>query len=374
MKIGIVTLHSSYSYGACLQAYATYRVLENMGHDVEFVNYTNDFEQCQNHIIYSNPLKGFKGNIIKTAENIFLKQFFNRKKAFDKFHSELKKTKKYRRIDEMEDLHYDVLISGSDQLWNPDIFNGLDEVFFLNFGYAGKRMSYAASAGSHVFTSNESNKVLSLLSKYTYISAREDKLKDYIHSLTGRTDIKKVIDPTLLLSNEEWNNWASVKQCKLPPHGYILLFMIGVPYSEYKKRYKPIVEYYKKKLGLPVYAITPSSFLSFSGADKNFNTLSPAEFVYAIKEASLVITSSFHGVAFSVLFNKLFVALNTSNPDRINSLLSSLGISDRVLSEFDMNQCEGLLTQINYQSVNQLLFDLRTDSYQWLKSCLCNDL
>ena len=370
MKIGLVTLHNSYSYGACLQAYATYLVLSQMGYDVEFVNYTNSFEQSQNRIISTNPLLGIKGNIVKTLENIFLRQYYNRKASFDHFHRTLKKSLYFSKIEDMQDLKYDILLSGSDQLWNPDIFNKLDEVFFLNFGVANKRLSYAASAGSYVFSDQERERLSCLLSRYDYISTREERLNQLVTKLTGREDIKNVIDPTLLVTKERWREVASLVPSAVPDRDFILLYMIGVPYKEYKRTYLPIVEYYKRRLGLRVYAITSFSFIKVAGTDKSLNILSPEQFIKVIGDASLIITSSFHGVAFSIIQNKLFVALSTANPVRINNLLKILNIDGRVLDSFNSDTCEALLTPPNYDSVNSILYELRSDSLGWLNNSI----
>lgn len=371
-KIGIITLHRSFSYGACLQAFATYRILCNLGNDAEFVDYVNKTEQAQNRIIYFDNSKSLLSNIIKTFENIILLQFYNRKKSFQNFHNSLKTINYNYYINQGGEIGIDVLLSGSDQLWNPEIFNGIDSNYFLNFGDAKQKIAYAASAGSYVFSEKQKEDIGKYLSKYNAISVRESFLKEQISDI-ARCEIATVVDPTLLLSKQEWNDIVKDDASFTPKGPYILLYMIGVPYTEYLQCYKPIVEYYKKKLKIPVYAITPFSFIKIKGTDKSLNKLTPWGFIKAIRSASFVISSSFHGIAFSVIHNKNFVALKTNNSTRISNLLNSVGLSHKYIDPRLEKNIEVQLTPIDYSSVNISLKKLREESINWLTNAIDNE-
>jgi len=365
MKIGIVTLSQSFSYGACLQAYATYKAIENMGFDVEFINYMNEYEQNQNHLISKTKDFGVKKNVIRTVENIFLRRYANRIQAFNDFHNNLPKTQPFTDSESLTDLHYDILVSGSDQLWNPDIFGGLDEVFFLNFGKAKKRISYAASAGSHVFSDGEKERITKLLEGYTAISTRENELKIQVEEMTSTT-VSQVLDPTFLIAGNEW--LQLVKDLKpVADERYILVYMIGVPYRYYREHYAKIVRFYAEKLDAKVYAVSPDSFIPLYGCDKNLNDITPFELIQAINNAELIITSSFHGVSFSVTLNKKFIALKNSNPLRVRNLLQLCDLEDRVIDSLEYEKCEKLLDDVDYQKANEALTKMREFSYNWLK-------
>lgn len=366
MKTGVITLHQSYSYGACLQAYATYKTISNMGFDVEFINYVNKYEQNQNHLISRTKEFGIVKNIIRTTENIFLRRYVNRVKAFNDFHRNLPKTKLFTDSESLNDLHYDILLSGSDQLWNPDIFGGLDDVYFLNFGKAEKRIAYAASAGSHVFSDYEKERVTELLKRYTAISTRENDLKKQVEEMIGKT-VSQVLDPTFLVSANEWLQLTNGSNPGLDER-YILVYMIGVPYLFYFKYYAKIIRFYADKLGVKVYAVSPDSYIPFYGCDKNLTALTPFELVQAINNAELVITSSFHGVAFSASLNKRFIALkNPNNPLRVKNLLQLCGLEDRIIGSLVTEKCERLLDDVDYKNTNESLAKMREFSCNWLR-------
>lgn len=369
MRVGIITLHSSYSYGACLQAYSTYLVVKKLGHDPIMIDYVNEYEQNQNRVISRKPDFSFAKNTLYTLENILLLKRYNMKKAFSEFHNLYEKTAHYSSLTslqkQIDNEKIDCLISGSDQLWNPDIFNGIDTAFMLDFGSPSqKRIAYAASAGSHIFSNEEIDKISPLLRQYDAISVRENILKEQLDCAL-ETDIAMVLDPTFLLSPEEWLEFAKGVH-RYEGKKYILLYMIGVPHSEYRKRYAPIARYYASILKLPVFAINPMSFIKVNGAERNITNASPNELINLIKGAEMIITSSFHGVAFSISLNKTFVALKTANPARISALLRTLDLDNRIIDSYDETKCNNLLSEIDYGVSNQKLNQLREVSKRWL--------
>ena len=143
-------------------------------------------------------------------------------------------------------------------------------------------------------------------------------------------------------------------------------------YSEYKSKYVDIVRFYADALGLPVYAINHLSYFKVDGSNHSINRLTPTEFIGVIENASLIITSSFHGVAFSINFKKNFIALKTRNPKRIDNLLSLLHLEDRLLDRFDEVICRKLLEDIDYTRVEIILGRERKESIKWLKDNIEN--
>lgn len=329
-KIGLITLHHSYSYGACLQAFASQLLLQCGGcNEVVFVNYCNKNEQSQNSWLYWRKDRSALSNFTETAKNVFLRRVANKRIAFDDFHASMVVDgPRSSSIDELTNRNFDYLVSGSDQLWNPDIFGGLDPSFFLQFGHADKRVSLAASMGSHELTEQEKKTVKRYLLGYDFLSVRERSLRLQLEELTG-TPVSEILDPTLLIRADEWRSHLVGRTSFDEPCPYILLYLIGVSPSYYEEHYSEIVLSLKRLTGYKVLLVRHDD-LPHSGVDGVLSRLTPWELVEYIDNASLVISSSFHGIAFSTNFDTPFVAIdNPSNPDRVHNLLDRLGLSSR---------------------------------------------
>ncbi len=373
MRVGIITLHNSYSYGACLQAYATYLTLMKLGHNPVMIDYVNSYEQNQNRIISRKSDYSFAKNLVYTLENVFLFKRYNMNKAFEGFFELYEKTDRYTSLNRLRENidkeSLDCLISGSDQLWNPEIFCGLDTSFLLDFGSSSlKRIAYAASAGSHMFTNDEIDVLIPLLKRYDAVSVREKTLKNQIDKYLDQ-ESTMVLDPTFLISGGDWLS-AFEDSSNIIKEKFILLYMIGVPHKEYISKYAPIVNYISKYLGLPVLAINPLSFFTLEGASHNLTSVTPKELINLINEAEIVLTSSFHGVALSINLNKTFIAFKTSNPSRIENLLNVSNLQDRLIDCFEINRCVDLLKPINFSVTNGKISALKNYSIDWLSHAL----
>ena len=364
MKIGIATIHhAKFSYGACLQAVAMCRVCEKFANTVEIINYENKYEQ--------NELK-YKGKTfvqkIKQILNYYARFYlfgmwknpYRDPKKLDSLYGCV--TSKYHSVDEMKNLKYDLLVCGSDQIWNPEIMGEFDPFFMLDFGVAGRRISYAASMGSYVPSNTEKKQLQYYLRKFDSISVREIHAKDQLQSLTDN-EIKVVVDPTLLLTGNEWRKIFSppANHEKNANSRYILCFFVWNGISSYIDD----VRRYADALNLPIWNIQSHS-RKVRGVDRVIQVPSVQEFLELIDSAELIITNSFHGIAFSINYKKNFVPLlNKKNPARVQNLLSELELSN--LIEIEPEKC---MSCINYDKVQPLLDRLREDSLQWLKQAI----
>jgi hypothetical protein len=366
-NIGVVTLHRSSSYGGSLQGFATFIVLKNLNHEVEFINYTNKNEQSQDKWICLRSDRSFLGNIRGAFRNIILLQPYYRQKSYKEFHEKIPVTKKkFFSISEMDRIQYDILLTGSDQLWNPLIFGKLDPVYFLGFGQAKKRIAYAASMGSHQYKDHEAKMAASLLEKYDVISAREEHVAREVKKLTGK-QCSVVLDPTLLVSKHAWMDALNIKPQKIG--NYILLYLIGVSVDYYKKNYAKIVKFYSKAANLPVYYVSPD-YRKVIGADVALKKVTPIELLELILNARFIITSSYHGIAFSINFGRQFVALeNPNNPLRVRHLLKSLHIKDQIVDQWTVNY-DLPQNKIDFDRVHAELNAQRQVSLHWLKDAL----
>ena len=172
-KIGIVTIHTDFNYGAVLQAIATQKIFEINGYDAEIIDYRNKFIDQQSKIMYKQDNK-IKGYLITLIRNTIFGRYHYYKKAIKDLDLYRKKSfKRYYTISDLNNTNYDILVAGSDQLWNPVISNGIDPVFLLDFGKPKKRISIATSMGSYRLKENDLNVFKDSLKKFSSISVRE---------------------------------------------------------------------------------------------------------------------------------------------------------------------------------------------------------
>ena len=355
-KIGIVTIHTDFNYGAVLQAIATQKIFEINGYDAEIIDYRNKFIDQQSKIMYKQDNK-IKGYLITLIRNTIFGRYHYYKKAIKDLDLYRKKSfKRYYTISDLNNTNYDILVAGSDQLWNPVISNGIDPVFLLDFGKPKKRISIATSMGSYRLKENDLNVFKDSLKKFSSISVREKHAINQLQPLVS-TKIKEILDPTLLLNPQTWiDDYAKKSKYYKINEKYILTYFVGGEKSKYKSK----ITKYAKKLGLPVWSIQYSNY-NWKEINKKILGASVIDFIALIKNASVILTDSFHGVAFSVNLGKDFVALtNTQNPIRVKEFLEKLGLDNRI----DMDPED--FKMINYIEVNKKLLKMRNDSLKWI--------
>lgn len=358
MRIGVVTFHHSInSYGACLQAYATVSTLRDMGYEAELINYENYYEQR----VFKDRSKPLLSKLYIRV-NWFARMFLFggwkspkvQKRELDNIYGGV--TEIYHSVREMNGLQYDVLLVGSDQVWNPEISGYLDPVYLLEFGSAKRRISYASSMGSYTLTANEAKHFSEALSNYFAISVRETFAKKQLQPLSDK-HIDVVLDPTLLLSREQWAAKMSIQK-EHSSNAYILTYFIG---SSIEKLWDK-VEPYAKALSLPIHNIQTHKRKSMH-VDYVLCNMTLNEMLNSIENAALVITDSFHGTAFSVNLGKQFVVIpNVKNPLRVENLLSILGLSERILPDIN-----AAMQPLDWNGINARLDELRNESIDWLQ-------
>ncbi|MPL70762.1 hypothetical protein SDC9_16523 [bioreactor metagenome] len=364
MKIGIVTIHhAKYSYGAVLQAIAMCRICQRWSDYVEIINYENKYEQKDIKLLNSSFLKKISVFTNYITRHILFgawKNPYRNKKNLDNIYKCVTKEKFYC-ISQMKRLNYDILICGSDQIWNPQIMNGVDPVFFLDFGNAKRRVAYAASMGSYILKASDKIEFSKYLSNFSSISVREEHAKNQLQKLTNKK-ISINVDPTLLLSSLEWDKELNIENDSiLDKQKYILTFFVWNGFSTYQKD----VNKYAKALDLPIWNVQSHSYKA-KGVDKVIQAPTVNRFVQLLKNATLVITNSFHGVAFSINYNKPFVPIiNAMNPARVMGLLRELDIENGIGIAPDR-----VFNYINYSKVNVHLDVMRKDSIIWLENAI----
>lgn len=348
MKIAVVTLHRVYNYGSALQAYATQRIFEKAGHEVQIVDYITPL-RTKRRLYWGggnsrSAIKKLAYRVGK-AGSIFLKEM-----TFGRFvNKNLNLTKQYITAEDLEKdpPAADVYVTGSDQTWNSAYNGGVDRGFFLDFiPEDKKRIAFAASFGKEELDAEEMQLTKRYLDRYSHLSVREDSAVEILRNL-GRDDAVQVLDPTLQLTKEEWLPLASKRLIK---EKYLILMLL---YNEDNHA----TEYARKladEKGLKLVKIS-WEMKHPVGVDVLKTHRSPADFLSLFYYADFVVTNSFHGLAFSVNLEKQFVVVprNEFN-SRIDSLLRLCGLTDRLIhSEDEAQSCAN--TMIDYEKVKPLL-------------------
>ena len=351
MKIGIVTYHRTLNYGAVMQSLATRFSLEEMGHEVYYVDYWPDYHR---KIYEYFSFRKFVKNIFKLHAVSYLKMSVWKKRRHDHF-DDFFKLYIYpycRPIDE----NYDVVIYGSDQIWRKQ--NALRT---YNPFYFGKNnintkhhVSYAASMGILPDNDTDKAKVKELVSHLEKISVREDDLKRMLMGL-GCKNVALSLDPTLLLNSEQWD-----RQVQTPLYDkekYALLYTIKSNAFDMKE-----VRRFTDNKGLKL--IVLNGYATSRETDTNLTTVGPSEFLRLIKNAEYVFSCSFHGLAFSIIYRKQFFASFVKNSGRAESLLNLIGASHRLLAP------QGAIPQnvepIDYEEVQLRLAVAKQESLKYL--------
>lgn len=363
MDIKVITRHAPSNYGSLLQSIATITILERLGHTCEIIDYIRDDEHGLKAVTTSlNGKQGWNGNPLKKLAYIALR-YPEEKKAELKFSRMRKKylklTGRCRTHEDLRLLDADVFMTGSDQVWGPTLNGRYDEAYFLSFVTGKPRTAYAASFGRTDFTPQILAEYKKLLSTYSGIAIRENSAVDLLTQM-GIPCAGQVLDPTLLLTGEEWS-----KRIKRNMEGkYVLVYQLhnNPVLTDYALRFA-------RHTGLPLYRISPT-FHQIRRGGKFIYLPDLDEFLSYIKNCTYFLTDSFHGTAFALNFNKQFIEIlpNNKTGSRNQSILQLTGLTDRILTDFsDFSMADKV---IEYTSVNNILAKERQKSIAILKSLL----
>lgn len=365
MKIGILTYHRAENYGALLQAYALKTYLQNLGHEVSFVDYWPKYHSDYFSIFHIDFFKSrnFKGKIAMLLRLALwgIPKYIrkSRLQGFMYDHLGLSRYPKYTN-DDYKTEDYDVVVYGSDQIWRKQNLGsvGYDKWYFGSDNVsADRKITYAASMGSISVIKEDNAYVKDQMEHFSNISVREDVLQEYL-SVFGITS-KLVMDPVFLLSIKDWQKIAE----PTPVKGKYILFYNLLNSQESVQ----FVNQLSKEKKIPVVEINKQ--LSFSRLlNKRYVSCSSVEhFLRLIMDAEFVVSNSFHGVAFSVIFEKQFYSVGMKErSSRVESLLTSLGIPEKYSD--DGHNFDG--SNIDYSIVKNRLNELTTYSKDYLYSSL----
>lgn len=349
-KIGILTFHGESNYGAFLQTFALSETLKRLGCDVKIID-------------LKLPIisQGFIKNIFKFVL-VNQRVFSNARASFltlttDHYFnsSELK-----AKLPAM-----DLFIVGSDQVWNEEITKGLRDTYFFDFlPDDKKRIAYAASFGTEEWLYNESDteQIKILLNKFNAISVRE---KSAVQYCKDKFDLEtlQVLDPTLLL-----NDYSKITGKDIPEKNDLICFKFVVDndFFEFSRKFGNISN--KKVV-----------FLNNNKPIKKVNSIyfpTIKKWLKTIGGASLIITDSFHGLCFSILYKRQFIVIpgNKERFIRLNSLLELLGLTNRIFYSYEeVLESDRWRDRIDYVEVYDKLEKERDSSISFLQRCILAD-
>lgn len=369
-KVGLTTIYSVPNYGSVLQTFATQETLKKLGCDCHIINYKYPNEWHYKHgtpkvrllskIVSSLGLKRHHRKSLKL--NTFKKKHFNF-------------TPTYKNLNELELAEwqsYDWIIVGSDQVWNPKFVKG-DTAFMLSYLPENiKRFSLASSFACNSLPEEYISTYKKHLSRFDYISVRE---KNGINILRNELSINKnievLLDPTLLLSKEEWLQLIPRSTFK-KEKPYILFYMLDYAFDP-KPYIFEITEYFAKLLNYDIIILEGYiSPISHNNGIKiiNMTDASIEEFIDLFCNANLVVTSSFHGTAFAVNFGIPLVSIIPENKgdDRQSTLLKSIGLIQNITPKG--TKPESIHPNYDINIEQKLLNNQRQKSLSWLNQTI----
>jgi hypothetical protein len=345
-KIGIITVSRTYNFGAELQAYALQKKLQLLGYNAEIIDYLYYKHKNYKQTSGSKPLVQFSPKeqlkkyllyriatpILDDFVSLFSKSIRNRLQNFESFHlSHVRFSNQYRSLTELNNAPhpYDVFIVGSDQVWNPATGTSLSP-YFLEFAPKDKlRMSYASSFGVSSMDVKYHEAYKRYFSNLESIAVREEDGVALVKQISDR-EATRVLDPTLLLTKDEWCNVIDKPQPL--PEKYVLIYMLHDTDAIINWAY-----HLKQKCGLQIVMICKRAFANKKYPDIiNIEDAGPSQFIELFSKASFVVTNSFHGTAFSVNFNVPFVTVlkkEKANNSRMLNFLNLVGLGNRIVWE-----------------------------------------
>lgn len=373
MRIGIITFHAPHNRGSMLQAFAIQSVLKeiNKNGEVEIIDFSNTNQRDMYALFRKvDSIKDFVLNLLKVLYYKPFKRYFDEFERFSSLY--LNKSKqKFIKTEELSSLDgkYDCIIAGSDQIWNTKCYDA-DTAYYCGAFVKTPKIAYAPSFGANdINLLSDKEKYRDWINAFSYISIRENNGKKEIKKLTGK-DVNVLLDPTLLLSRQEWNKLV-LKDLPLPDK-YIFFYSFGYP-----RNVCNFVKSFSNQFGLPVVMMDVKNW-AIRGRGLGFNLCKyggPNAFLTCIKNATLVFTSSFHGTVFSAIFEKNFLYLDdgirSEFDDRVMSILSEFGLEARLIN-VDKDKYIKYPKQIDYKPIKTHIEKKADECRAWLKTAIKN--
>ncbi len=358
-KIAVVTFTTGFNYGNRLQNYAVQEIIKELGFEAETI--TDDvgrfvkLKKVIKHFVSWSYRFVKKINIAKLTE-------WERKTSFDKFNDKFIRFSSLNLFNEKglrETIdEYDYYIVGSDQVWNPYFIKS--DNYFLTFAPKEKKIAFSASIGINFLPDSEKERFKRFIGDMSQVSVREKRAADIIESL-GLERPTLLVDPTLSLAKSKWEKLANNSNIK-HHNKYIFCYFLGGQTDKQRE----FITVISKKLLCDV--IDP-----LDSNNREYFSMDPSDFVQLIRDAQLVITDSFHGTVFSIIFHTPFYVYNrncdNSMESRLDTLLDKFNLSDRRISDDCILSYLDLLS-VDYDGVDNIIVSERQKTYDFLTNAL----
>lgn len=361
MKILTATYHHEHNYGAMLQAYALQQCLISLGYENEIIDYVENIPTIFKKVGFSPKKQNLSALLYNAKVLLKYKKFKTGYQRFEDFYNKnMIKTKRYELYEELKDIDGDMLLAGSDQLWNFKNRDSINKFFTFSFNHSIKKVTYAISMGGfHGFSKQMKQEFNNCVKEFDYISVREPDVIEYLEQENVDVEYQINIDPVFLLQKEQWFQLVDSCQNEYDFGDYIVCYeLIPNPVLNI------ILHELKEKFGYKVVIVAPNAYSKLKG-DYIINDAGPVELLKIIKNAKYVVSTSFHGIAFSIIFNKPFYAVLSSHaPGRIKTLLKTFGFENKGIGSADHT----LDYNFDYSQVDNMINKQREDSIQYLST------
>lgn len=368
-KVGVITMHRVMNVGSVLQAYALCEKLNQLGVSAEVIDYQypNHFHRKNVHSLsFIEKIKLFPFRV----KYYLLYRGTAQKRRFNTFITKRMRLSNYypdRRSIYANPPHYDIFLTGSDQVWNPRCMNG-DGVFFCDFTRKGLKASYSASFTVSDIPDSLKTAYSAYLKTYKFIGVRERSAVALVEALSGK-DATVVCDPTLLLTKEDYIKLSHDSEFKKNRDPYILVYALSYAYDPYPQIDR-VVDEVKKRLGYDVIYLHANSVEHYH-LRKSITSAGPSEFIDLFLNAKFIITSSFHGTAFAINFEIPFISIvpeSQKQDSRIVSLLQTLGLTKQAVYTTQNLSCQ-LNLYVEYERTRSLL-----NKYRYVSECFLQSI
>lgn len=354
MKVGLLTYHRTTNFGSLLQMYALYLTVKELGAECEIIDYHNLAVEKREHPLRLNECRNLKQiyhclftDVAKKKKEQNFADFLNKKVHISE------ESYNKRTVIRCADCYNKILV-GSDLVWDFSI-NGFDTTYMLDFvKESKKKIAYASSAGS-IWEEKNKEQVIALLNQFQNIGVREESVSETLESWLNR-EIDFVCDPTMLIESQQWD---ALSEDRIIKSDYILCYFS----DKDGKIYQDAIRYGKER-NIPVYVI------AYHRVPRGLKVVHPTrfeEFLSLIKYAHTVFSASYHGLLFSLYFNKNLYYYNRGWKARMESITNYLEIQSR--EEYNSVMIE---QPLDYNRINLKMNEFRCKSKEKLKEYLFN--
>lgn len=353
-RIGIITLCRNNNFGNKLQNYALKKVLENKENDVYTIWIENPYKSNKLKCICKKLTHEIDDYIISKDRNRYFiefnKKYLNIYKKKIIFNNDIDRIKR----------KFDYFFVGSDQVWNYNFFDN-EKIYFLMSVERKKCISYAASIGVETIPDKRKEQYINGLNHFEALSVRENEAKKTITNITGRQDVEVLIDPTMMLSGEEWSK-IERRPKAITNKNFVLNYFLGKIPKERKER----IEEFARKNNCKIINILDKNDLLYN--------CGPREFLWLERNAKLICTDSFHSCVFGILFKTPFVVFDRKMQNNGNNMKSRI---DTLLDKFEMKKnydcgeaIELSKLEEDYSKIDKILSYERNKSNNFINNAL----